>query len=140
VPLLAALGLLAQTIACARLAPDGSAPATATPIARRAAVPAELAARERVEQPPARPWNFWTVFLYGALRGEAEAEARAAEARRRLPDVGVLQSSDYTDLPLGFWVVYAGRYEDEAAAVAARQRARQAGYGGAYHRWVGEPR
>ena len=84
--------------------------------------------------------NVWVVIVHGDLVSETEAWMRARAAAANIPDVGVLLSTDYPNLRPGFWVVYAGRYDNEATANGAAQRARTIGYPGAYPRWLGERR
>jgi hypothetical protein len=89
---------------------------------------------------PPGPSNVWTVILHGALGSRAEASALARAAAVDFPDPGLLFSTDYPNLQPGFWVVYAGRYDGEAAAGSVAQRARETGYSGAYPRWLGDQR
>jgi hypothetical protein len=87
----------------------------------------------------ATPSNVWTVILHGDLGSESEAQTRANAAATNFTDVGVLNSSRYSNLRPGFWVVYAGKYTDESAARTAASTAQTAGYAGAYPRWLTEP-
>jgi hypothetical protein len=57
----------------------------------------------------------WTVVIAStSSRAEAEKKARAAGA-----DAGVLHSDDYSSLRKGYWVVFAGQYDDQKAAQSA---------------------
>ncbi len=81
----------------------------------------------------------WTIVLgsYPATAGESPALANAARAARSgLPDVGVLDSSNYASLHPGYYVVFTGRYGSEAAAQAALHIVSASGFGGAYPREV----
>jgi hypothetical protein len=81
----------------------------------------------------------WTVVLvsYPLSGGKAPAAQTAAAARKtNLPQVGVLESSDYASLQPGYFVVFSGVYSSEADAVAALPQARQAGFGAAYSRQI----
>lgn len=70
-------------------------------------------------------------------RGRAAAEARAREAiADGLPQVGVLNSSLYSSLNRGYWVVFTGVYDTEAQAVAAVPNARAKGWPVAYPREI----
>jgi predicted nucleic acid-binding Zn ribbon protein len=70
-------------------------------------------------------------------RGRAAAESRAQVALAAgLPEVGILDSSSYSSLRPGFWVVFSGVYTDLAQARAAVGRARSAGFPDAYSRRV----
>jgi SPOR domain len=70
----------------------------------------------------------WTVVIASTgSRAEAQKKARAAGA-----DAGVLHSDDYSSLRKGYWVVFAGQYDDQKAA----QSAAEGKGGGAYARRV----
>jgi hypothetical protein len=70
-------------------------------------------------------------------RGRSAAEARAREAiADGLPQVGVLNSSLYSSLNRGYWVVFTGIYDTEAQAVAAVPNARANGWPVAYPREI----
>ena len=49
-------------------------------------------------------------------RAEAEKKARAAGR-----GAGVLNSDDFSSLRKGYWVVFSGQYDDQAAAQAAAE-------------------
>jgi hypothetical protein len=80
----------------------------------------------------------WTIILvsYPKQSGRAAPEAKAREARRNgLTQVGVLDSSRYTSLHAGYWVVFSGIYDSQAEAQSALPRARRA-YRTAYVRQI----
>jgi hypothetical protein len=87
---------------------------------------------------PARR-NGFTVVLESipgrAGRSFAVARARAA-ARAGLPQVGVLDSSLYSSLHPGYWVVFSGIYASQGQADAATQAAAGKGFGAAYSRQI----
>jgi hypothetical protein len=56
-------------------------------------------------------------------RATAEAEARRAISQG-LPQVGVLDSSDYSSMRSGYWVVFSGIYDTKAQALGGLQTAR----------------
>jgi hypothetical protein len=56
-------------------------------------------------------------------RGRAEAEARRAQSQG-LPQVGVLDSSDYRSMVAGYYVVFSGVYDTKAQAQGGLQNAR----------------
>jgi len=56
-------------------------------------------------------------------RATAEAEARRAISQG-LPQVGVLDSSDYSSMRPGYWVVFSGIYDTKAQALGGLQTAR----------------
>jgi hypothetical protein len=70
----------------------------------------------------------WTVVLASISQTEgrpaAIAHARKALARK-LPQVGVLDSSRYASLHPGYWVVFSGLYSSEAEATSALETARR---------------
>jgi hypothetical protein len=68
-------------------------------------------------------------------RGEADAAAQTARANG-LPQVGVLNSSDFSSLTPGYYVAFSGIYDTEAQAVAALPNARSKGFPTAYVREV----
>jgi hypothetical protein len=68
-------------------------------------------------------------------REAAERLARAA-IRAGLPDVGVLDSSEYASLRPGYYVVFSGFYRTVDDALAAVEAAQQNGYPRAYEREI----
>ena len=57
----------------------------------------------------------WTVVVASSTsRAAAQKKAKAAGA-----DAGVLHSNDFSSLRKGYWVVFAGQYPDQKAALAA---------------------
>jgi hypothetical protein len=77
----------------------------------------------------------WTVVLLSSpsLHGKAKPVGLAAVAARRgLPQVGVLDSGDFSSLHPGYYVVFSGVYGAAADAQLALQTVRARGYGGAY--------
>jgi hypothetical protein len=70
----------------------------------------------------------WTIALasYPQTGGRRPADARAKLARARgLTQVGILDSSSYSSLHPGYWVVFTGIYSSEAEATSALERARR---------------
>lgn len=70
-------------------------------------------------------------------RGEADAAAQTARSNG-LPQVGVLNSSDFSSLTPGYYVAFSGIYDTEAQAVAALPNARSKGFPTAYAREVAD--
>jgi hypothetical protein len=68
-------------------------------------------------------------------RGDADAAAQTARANG-LPQVGVLNSSDFSSLNPGYYVAFSGIYDTEAQSVAALPNARAKGFPTAYVREV----
>ena len=65
------------------------------------------------------------------VKGKRLALARARDARRkRLEQVGILDSSRFASLHPGYWVVFAGVYGSEAEATSALEPARRDGADG----------
>lgn len=83
--------------------------------------------------------NGFTVVLKSVPtsqgRGEADAAAQTARANG-LPQVGVLNSSDFSSLTRGYYVAFSGIYDTEAQADAALPNARSKGFPTAYIREV----
>lgn len=110
----------------------------------RGGVPvAAAAAAGRRARPGRAEWpaagSGWTVLLasYPATRGEAAPRAAARRAARAgLPDVGVLDSSDFSSLHPGYFVVFSGIYTAETDADTALRTARARGFGSAYSREI----
>jgi hypothetical protein len=70
-------------------------------------------------------------------RGEADATAQTARTNG-LPQVGVLNSSDFSSMNPGYYVAFSGIYDTEAQAVAALPNARSKGFPTAYIREVAD--
>jgi hypothetical protein len=60
----------------------------------------------------------WTVILKSAS-SKADADKRAKELQAQGKSVGVLNSSDYSSLRKGYWVVFSGQYEKKEDAQSA---------------------
>ena len=72
-------------------------------------------------------------------QGRAQAESAAQQARNRgLPEVGILESSDYSSLNPGYYVTFTGVYDTQNEAENALPRARTAGFPTAYVREVAD--
>ena len=87
--------------------------------------------------PPGR--SGYTIILQSDPRqgGRSRADATAREAQADgLPRVGILDSSDFSSLRDGYWVVFSGIYDSETQARAAVARARTSGFPDAYPRQI----
>ena len=74
---------------------------------------------------------------YPTTRGRGAPLATAKRAAGLgLPDVGVLQSSDFSSLHPGYSIVFSGIYRSRADAEAALTSARATGFGTAYTREI----
>jgi hypothetical protein len=81
----------------------------------------------------------YTVVIasYPTSGGRSRAEAKAREAiGKGLSEVGILNSSNYTSLKPGYYVVFSGVHDTEGQARNALPGARTAGYPTAYIREV----
>ena len=81
----------------------------------------------------------YTVVLRSTptSQGRGAAESTAQQARSSgLPEVGILESSDFSSLNPGYYVVFTGVYDTQNEAEAALPRARSAGFSTAYVREV----
>jgi hypothetical protein len=79
----------------------------------------------------------WTVvlFAYPTTTGRQTALAQARRALQAgLPKVGVLDSSGFSSLHPGYYVVFTGIYDNEDEAQAGLSKARANDYGAAYVR------
>jgi hypothetical protein len=68
-------------------------------------------------------------------RGPAEAAANTAKSNG-LPQVGILNSSDFSSLNPGYYVTFSGIYDNQSQANAALPNARSKGFPTAYVREV----
>jgi hypothetical protein len=118
------------------------APTTATtptvPTSTTVTRPRPPAQRPRLIEWP-RGRSGWTLVL-ASLPTSANREAALTKARQaleaELPQVGVLESSRFSSLHPGYFVVFSGVYSSLSTAQDAASRAAQAGYGNAYARRV----
>jgi hypothetical protein len=81
----------------------------------------------------------WTIVLvsYPAARGRtAPLQTARRAAGLGLPEVGVLQSSDFSSLHPGYAIVFSGIYSSRSDAEAALTSARATGFGTAYTREI----
>jgi hypothetical protein len=113
-------------------------PRTTTAVTTTPAKSTTAPAKAHVEAWPAGR-NGWTIVLvsYPSANGRPSAQQTSAKAlRARLPDVGILDSSDYASLQPGYLVVFTGIYATQDAAENAVSTAHAAGFSGAYVRQV----
>jgi hypothetical protein len=110
-------------------APDTGVTATRTTTSARQTSP--------IEWPAGRSARTVVVASVPATTGRAAAlrHARAAIAAR-MPNVGVLDSSEFASLRPGYFVVFSGLYETEDGALAAVETAKSRGYPRAYERVI----
>jgi hypothetical protein len=106
-------------------APEPTSTADALPPTAAAASPPTPRNPRTISWPRGR--RGWTIVLISVAQnaGRPAAVAKAEEAREGgLRRVGILDSSRFASLHPGYYVVFQGVYEDEAAASSALQRAR----------------
>jgi hypothetical protein len=83
----------------------------------------------------------YTVVLRSTptSEGRGPAESAAQQAKNNgLPEVGILESSDFSSLNPGYYVTFTGTYDTENEAVNALPRARSSGFPTAYVRQVAD--
>jgi len=103
------------------LTPDPAAAATPTPTP--SATPTPTATPDSGNTGAVAEWpageNGWTVVL--ASKGSEDAARDTAEdfSAEGIPEVGILNSDDFSSLKAGFWVVYAGQFDSQAEATEA---------------------
>jgi hypothetical protein len=118
--------------------PPTTAPAPTVPTTTTRTRTAPRTTRRRLIEWP-RGRSGWTLVLASlptsAGRDRALGKARQA-LEAGLPQVGVLDSSRYSSLHPGYFVVFSGVYPSLSEAQAAASRAAGAGYGNAYARRV----
>jgi hypothetical protein len=89
------------------------------------------------------PWpagrNGWTIvlFSYPVTGGTAAPYATAARAAKAgLPEVGVLDSGQFSSLHPGYYVVFTGVYSSVGEAAAALRTVHSSGFASAYTRQI----
>ncbi|MBK5231588.1 MAG: SPOR domain-containing protein [Thermoleophilia bacterium] len=95
-------------------------------------------ATDYVETPSSSDWpggSGYTVVL-ASLGSESEASAFQSEASSAGLDAGILNSSDFSSLNPGYWVVFSGTFDSSDGAADRASYAKSLGYGSAYPRLV----
>ena len=120
------------TTTVATVAP--TVPTSTTPT--RPPAPTRRPRRNLIEWPRRGGWTLVVVSL-PTSSGRQAAIARARQALRAgLPEVGVIDSSRYSSLHPGYYVVFSGVYASLAEAQDAVSAAAERGYENAYARRV----
>jgi hypothetical protein len=118
-------------------APEATVPTVPTTTTRRPPPPQSPRPKTLIAWPKGQ--SGWTLVLV-SLPTSAGRKAAIAKAKQALeaglPQVGVLDSSHYSSLHPGYYVVFSGRYDSLSAAQDAASRAAAKGYGNAYARRV----
>jgi hypothetical protein len=119
-----------------RTAPEPTTTTTTTPTATRETPPPPPPPRKTLVAWPAGKRG-WTIVLDSVPTTNGRAAA-IAEARQALhvgmAQVGVLDSSRFSSLHPGYFVVFSGIYDDEAAAQSHIIEAHRHGFRGPYPR------
>jgi len=118
-----AQGKEASTKPTAEKKPAEEKPATRkeTPPAPAPASGTELVKQGDLYRWPPELKAFTVVLLSGEDRASAENFARSA-SKGRPAKIGVIRADDFKSLPKGFFVVFAGQYEERATADRAADR------------------
>jgi hypothetical protein len=114
-----------------------AAPTVPTTTTRTTTTPKPATQRKPIQWPANR--SGWTLVLasYPTSSGRPAAQAKARQALQAgLPQVGVLDSSNFSSLHPGYFVVFSGTYDSLSAAQDAASKAADKGYGNAYARRV----
>jgi hypothetical protein len=92
--------------------------------------------RTLVEWPPSQSGYTVVIASLPAAAGRAQALRKAREALRSgLPEVGVLESGEFSSLHPGYYVVFSGIYENQRDAVRGAPRVQEL-YPAAYIRQI----
>jgi hypothetical protein len=113
--------------------------AAGAPLASAAARPVSASDRPKGVRTWPADRSGWTIVLISYPAGSGRAAARATARRAAglgLPEVGVLDSSDFASLHPGYHVVFSGVYSSRADAEAALASVHASGFGGAYTRQI----
>jgi hypothetical protein len=98
---------------------------------------APSAANGRLAWPAGR--NGWTIvlFSYPLTSGTAAAFATSSRAAHSgLPEVGVIDSGQFSSLHPGYYIVFSGVYSSAGEAEAALRSVRASGFSSAYTRQI----
>jgi hypothetical protein len=77
------------------------------------------------------------ILVIASEGDQAQATTTAADVATAGHPAGVLRSDDYPSMKPGFWVAFAGPYDDAKTAKAAEPEVEAAGWPGAYVRCAG---
>jgi len=115
--------------------PTTTSPTTTTPTTHTTTTAAPK--NGRYAWPAGR--NGWTIvlFSYPVTGGTAAPYATAARAAQAgLPEVGVLDSNEFSSLHPGYYVVFSGIYSSAGEAETALRTAHATGFASAYTRQI----
>jgi len=109
---------------------------TETPPTETEPPPTTTERKELVEWPPSQSGYTLVIASIPTGSGRAEAIGKAREVLKSgLPDVGVIDSSEFSSLHPGYYVVFSGIYAEQRQALGAARRV-QALYPAAYIRQI----
>ena len=117
--------------------PTVSSPTKTTPTRSTPTTTAAVPPNGRTPWPAAR--NGWTIVLvsYPVTGGTAAAYGTAARAAHGgLPEVGVLDSNQFSSLHPGYYVVFSGIYSSAGEAETALRTVHATGFASAYTRQI----
>jgi hypothetical protein len=101
------------------LTPDPAATPTPTPSATPTPSPTSTPGSSgSIAEWPAGT-DGWTVVLASKSSEDAARDSAESFSAEGIPDVGILDSNDFSSLKGGFWVVYSGEYDTQAEATDA---------------------
>jgi cell division septation protein DedD len=63
--------------------------------------------------------NGWTVVLASKNSEDAARDSAESFSAEGIPDLGILDSDDFSSLEGGFWVVYSGEFDTQSEATRA---------------------
>jgi hypothetical protein len=138
---IAALGAVAAVIVSSASGKGGGGTLVATHAGhpREPVTPPATATVALPTVPKGTPTNGYTVVVESvptrAGRNFAVSRARAA-SQAGLPQVGVIDSGEYSSLHPGYYVVFSGIYATKSQADGAAQTAAGKGFGSAYSRQI----
>jgi hypothetical protein len=130
---------VATTTASLPPAPEPTASTKTTTTRTHSATTATVAAPPNGRTPWPAGRNGWTIvlFSYPVTGGTAAPNATAARAAHGgLPDVGVLDSNEFSSLHPGYYVVFSGIYSSAGEAETALRTVHATGFATAYTRQI----
>jgi hypothetical protein len=130
---------VATTTAPLPTAPEPTSSGSTTTSKTKASSTTTTAAPRNGQTPWPAGRNGWTIvlFSYPLTGGTAAPYATASRAARGgLPEVGVLDSSQFSSLHPGYYVVFSGIYSSAGEAETALRSVHAAGFASAYTRQI----
>jgi len=100
------------------ITPTPTPTATPTPTPSATSTPDSSSGAGTVAEWPAGQ-NGWTVVLASKNSEDAARDSAESFSAEGIPDVGILDSDDFSSLEGGFWVVYSGEFDAQSEATDA---------------------